>query len=293
MGAASQAGTAKREGAASFPREAVEPFVDWRSVSAGAVVAAGISFTLLAFGVAVGLSAGSTSPTWRASSPWLWLVSGLYLVFVALASFGFGGYITGRMRNPSLAAGEREAEFRDSMHGLCTWGLSVLIAAIFVLGGSLAGTSRAASSSVTAGAEVSVTGESIIASELDDLFRSYRNAPADNISYRRAEAARILLKSATQQGVPREDRDYLATLVAQRIGVSREDAANRVDFIIAQAKDAIHKARVAAVLQAFLVAAASLVGAAVASFAAVEGGRDRERGTVPAWEFPFRRDAAK
>jgi hypothetical protein len=273
----------------AIPEEAGEPFVDWRAVIAGAVVASGISLTLLAFGAAIGLSVASSSPTWRQSSPWLWLLSGLYLVFVALAGFGFGGFVAGRMRSPSLAPDVPEAEFRDSMHGVCAWALTVLIAAIFALGGLAMGSRILAPSSGTAGAEASVAGETVVANELDNLFRTTRPRADDDIAYRRAEAARILLKSDTKEGVPPDDRDYLAALAAERTGTSREDATNRVDFIIAQSKDAIHKARVAAVLQAFLIAAASFLGAAVAAFAAVEGGRYRERGTVPIWTPPFRR----
>lgn len=275
--------------ASALPREAGEPFVDWRAVWAGSVVAAGISFTLLAFGSAIGLSIASSAPTWRESSPWFWLLSGVYLVFIALCSFGFGGYIAGRMRTPSLALNVQEAEFRDSMHGLCTWGLSILIAAVLALGGLSASARLAAPSGGAAGPGASVVGEAAIAPEIDALFRTYRPMPADNIEYRRAEAARILLKSDTKEGVPPEDRDYLAGLVSERAGVGHDEATNRVDMIIAQSKDAIHKARVAAVLQAFLIAAASLLGAAVASFSAVEGGRYREAGTVPIWTSPFRR----
>src|SRR6201999_3632997 len=74
------------------------PSVEWRAIFAGAVVAAGISATLLAFGTAIGLSLASAAPTWRDSSPWLSALSGIYLLFVALCSFGFGGYVAGRLR---------------------------------------------------------------------------------------------------------------------------------------------------------------------------------------------------
>src|SRR5690348_10469938 len=74
------------------------PFIDWRAIIAGAILAAGVSFTLLAFGSGIGLSVVSTAPTWRDSSPWLWLLSGIFLLFVALCAFGVGGYAAGRMR---------------------------------------------------------------------------------------------------------------------------------------------------------------------------------------------------
>src|ERR1043165_8614293 len=83
-----------------------ETFVEWRAVFAGAVIAAGVSITLLAFGSAIGLSVSSTAPTWRDSTPWLWLLSGLFLLFVALCAFGFGGYAAGRMRAPVRVVAE-------------------------------------------------------------------------------------------------------------------------------------------------------------------------------------------
>lgn len=193
------------------------------------------------------------------------------------------------MRTPSIAADLKEAEFRNSMHGVCTWGLTVLIAAVFAFGGLAAGSHILAPSAGATGPESSVAGEAVVAEELDNLLRTYRPGADQNVGYRRAEAARILLKAGTKTGLPPQDRDYLAGIMSERTGISREEATNRVDLIVAQAKDAIHKARVAAVLQAFLIAAASLLGAAIAAFAAVEGGRFRELGTVPMWAPPFRR----
>ncbi len=253
--------------------------VDWSAIAGGTVIAAGVSFTLLAFGSAVGLAVASTSPTWRESSAWLWILSGLFLVFVSLCSFGAGGYATGRMRARTLAGESREGELRDGMHGLCTWGFSVLIAGFLALAGLALGSRLAAPSGGTS----SVAGESLVASELDDLFRSYRALPDESMQYRRAEATRILLKSSSHEGVSAGDHDYLATIVRQRAGVSQSEAEDRVNRIVGEAKQDIHRARTAAVLQAFLIAAASLLGAAVAWFTAVEGARERERGAAPDW----------
>src|ERR1700759_2747618 len=89
------------------------PFIDWRAIVAGAVLAAGVSFTLLAFGSGIGLSVVSTAPTWRDSSGWLWMLSGLFLVFVALCAFGVGGYAAGRMRARVSAPVTVETGLRD------------------------------------------------------------------------------------------------------------------------------------------------------------------------------------
>lgn len=272
------------------PATAVEaPLLDWRAIIAGAVVAAGISFTLIAFGSAIGLSLASTAPTWRDSSAWLWILSGIYLVFTALCAFGFGGYVAGRMRARLRPLLVNEIEFRDGMHGVVVWGLAIVLGAVLALGGSFAASRIAAPSAGAAGPAASVAGENIIASELDELFRTDQKLAEPNLEYRRSEAARILLKSSSHNGVPNPDRDYLTVLTTSITGISPEEGQERVNRAIANAKDEIYAARVAAVLQAFMIAAGLLVGLAVSWFAASEGGREREAGYVPVWDWSWRR----
>jgi hypothetical protein len=259
--------------------------VDWRAIFGGAMIAAGVSLTLFAFGSGVGLSVASTAPTWRDSSPWLWLLSGLFLIFVALCSFGFGGYAAGRLRAPTRVAASAETEMRDGMSGLIMWGLAVLLTAVLALGAASTASRQTAPSGGTAGASASVAGETALASELDELFRTDRYIVDPTIEYQRSVAARVLLKSSSHTGVPAEDRAYLTTLVRTHTGISAPDADDRVNRVMAESKDELHHARAAAVMQAFLLAAALLVGAAAAWFAAAEGGRDRERGTIPVWNW--------
>ncbi len=250
----------------------------WPAIFAGAIAAAGISFTLHAFALGIGLSMVSTAPTWRDSSGAYWLLSGVYLLFVALSAFAVGGYVAGRMRAP-LNLDPLEMEFRDGMHGLITWGLAITMTAILALGVAATGSPAAAPSGGSAGAAQSVAGENIIASELDELFRSDR--PVDNIAYHRSEAARILMKSSSHDGIPASDQDYLVQMVGRVAGLSSAQAQDRVDREIAASRQELHRARAAAVLQAFFIAVALLLGAAVSWFTAAEGGRDRERGTYP------------
>ena len=257
--------------------------VDWRAIIAGAVIAVGISTTLIAFGSGIGLSTASAAPTWRDASPILWMVSGLYMMLVALCSFGCGGYVAGRIR----ASGDRQVDenaFRDGMHGILAWGAAVLAAAVLAFGSGAAAVNHMAAQS----SSTSPIGERTIASELDELFRGVRLSADAAYTERRAEAARILLKSSSHDGVPDGDRSYLARAVGSEAGLSAADALARVNDVIGKSADALHRARQALVMQTFLIAAALVLGAAVAWFAATEGGTERRQGIVPRWSLPAR-----
>jgi hypothetical protein len=257
--------------------------VHWSAVIAGAIAAAALSVVLLAFGTGIGLGVSSASPTWRDTSFALWFLSGLYLVFVSLISFGFGGYVAGRMRERiATVSAADETEFRDGMHGLLSWALAVVIAAVLAIGASHAVAPIAAPGGGNAGPSASVAGENTIAYELDQLFRSDRPLPTEYSEPARAEAGRILLTSSGHSGVSQEDRDYLVQLVSTRARVTPQEADARVSKVIPRAHDALRRARQAGVLIAFLSAVALILGAAVSWYAACEGGREREVGG-PSW----------
>src|SRR6202162_4561014 len=94
--------------------------LQWGPIIAGAIAAAALAFVLDAFGLAVGLAVSSASPTWRDTSFALVLLSGLYLVLVALAAYGLGGYIAGRMR-AAFEAAEATA-VQEGLPGFVVWG---------------------------------------------------------------------------------------------------------------------------------------------------------------------------
>jgi hypothetical protein len=260
--------------------------IHWGAVIAGAIAAAALSFVLLTFGTGLGLAVSSVSPTWRDASFALWFLSGLYFVFVALVSFGFGGYVAGRMRSriTSVAAAD-EAEFRDGMHGLLAWALAIVIGAVLAIGVAGAAAPAAVPGSGNAGPSTSVAGENTIAYELDQLFRTDRPIPAAEMTQARGEAARILLTSSSHTGVTSEDREDLVALVSSRAHVSPAEADARVTKAIPRAHDALKRARAAGVLIAFWTVVALLLGAAVSWYAAREGGRERETGGVPSWRY--------
>ncbi|MGY4504624.1 hypothetical protein ACVWYH_008581 [Bradyrhizobium sp. GM24.11] len=256
--------------------------IQWSSVIAGAFAAGAMSFILVSFGVAVGLGVSSASPTWRDASAALALLSGLYLMIQAIVSFGFGGYIAGRTARPApeLATIEDDGERRDGLHGLTSWALAVLIGAtlLAIIGAAAIDRSPMRSSSGNA-----TSAEPLLSYELDKLFRAPRQPPNTDLREARAEAGRILMTSSSHSGVGTDDRAYLVQQVAALTGLSAPDAERRVNASIAASQAAINRARRNSVIVAFSVAAATLIGAAVAWAAAVAGGRHRDGEPLPNW----------
>ena len=172
----------------------------WTGIIAGAICASALAFVLHAFAGAIGISLSSTAPTWRDSSAVLVLLAGCYLILVALASYSFGAYVAARLRPASPTTAPETAEFRDGVDGLLVWALATLLTGLIALA-IVQATSRVAAPSGTS-AEMSTAGESIIAYDLDRLFRSDRRPQAaeGNLNYPRAEAARILAEQSPLVG---------------------------------------------------------------------------------------------
>jgi len=257
--------------------------LDWTPVVAGTFAAAALAFVLHSFAIALGLSMSSTAPTWRDTSSALVLLSGLYLLVVALVSYGLGGYVAARLRARFVGAPVEDVEFRDGMHGLIVWALATLLTGALALATLEAAPRLTATSGANAGAATSVAGEAIIAFDLDRLFRGERR-PAADMTYIRSEAARILLTTSSHGGMSGADRAYLVQLVAATTGLAPADADRRVTEVAGQAKVNIDRARHTGVVLGFMLGAAALVGAVAAWFAATAGGRHRDgREPVPSY----------
>jgi hypothetical protein len=247
--------------------------VQWSSIIAGAIVAAAVWFVLLSFGSGIGLAVASPSSTWRDTSAALAVVGGLWLLLTSLAAFGLGGYLAGRLRDSWPEAPADAVEFRDGVHGLLVWGLAILVGAVLAL---------LATRTVAARAELATTptaanAESLLAFELDQLFRSDRTpAEPGTDPELRAQAARIITSGLGHAGMAADDRAYLTHLVQARTGLSQPDAERRVDQVIEKANQAIARARHGAVILAFMIGCSLLLGIAAAWLAAAAGGQHRD-----------------
>ena len=270
-------------------------YVEWSAVFAGAVVASAISFVLLTAGAAIGLSLVSPYE----SESYGRLASSLavfWAIAVPILAFLAGGYITGRMRSAWADASSDEVQFRDGIHGLLVWSLSV------VAGGVLAflAASTAAQTGAYAAAGAMNDRGAIVAPAVDTVFGASvaeaappaagepskaRAAPAGHAALVDAEArgavSRTLVTAAAAGQLSPTQKQTLAQIVAERSGLSQAEAEKRVDQAYADAKKALETARKATVLTGLGTVTALLVGLLAAWYAAQRGGHHRDN-SIPA-----------
>jgi len=266
-----------------------QSYLQWSPVLAGAVLAAAFAFVLHAFAGAIGLATASTAPTWRDAATALWLLSGVYLVFVAVAAFGLGGYVAGRMRLRLTDAVPDEVEFRDGLHGLLVWAAATLLTVLLVFVTSQIAATLSGSAATDASGRVQSTGERMFAYELDRLFSTDGAVPTDSAA--RAEAGRILLSTGSHDGIAIGDRTRLVRIVVAHTGLPRPEIEQRAQDAILAADESLKRARNATTLLAFFAGAAALLGAAATWFAACAGGRHRDEARIPSLRWGGRKVA--
>jgi hypothetical protein len=264
-------------------------YVDWPAVFAGGVAAAAILFVLLTAGGAIGLSLVSPYPYHShvkaaASLATFWIIAS------SIGSLLVGGYIAGRMRSAWHEAVSPEIAFRDGIHGLLVWALSIAGGVILAL---LAATTAATTGAELGGASVAARDNAgVLASPVDQLLRgpagttstaspssaaSSSTPPVDL----RPEVTRVLATSVSSGQLSDTDRKYLTDVVAQRSGLPQADAEKRVNEAYASAVKAIDDARKASVVAGLVTATALLLGLVAAWYAAQRGGYQRDH-NIPA-----------
>jgi hypothetical protein len=276
-------------------------YVEWGAVFAGALAASAISFVLLTAGASLGLSllspyASQSYGKSAASMAVFWSIA------VPILSFLIGGYIAGRMRSAWDDTTLDEGSFRDGIHGLLVWALSI------VAGGMLA--FLAAGAAANSGAQVAAGAlsnrDAVVAPAIDSLFGSTMaqaapagptgaatpgaTAPASRAtgeravildSEARATIARTLTGAVAAGQLTPTQKRTLSQIVAERTGISQAEAEKRVDQAYTDAQAAVETARKAAVLTGLGTATALLVGLLAAWYAAQRGGHHRDN-NVPA-----------
>jgi len=211
-----------------------------------------------------------------------------------------GGYVAGRMRARWHETSQHEVEFRDGLHGGLVWAVGLVIGAALVMAtaGAAAKTGADLAGKATS-AIVAPAGEPIDA-VLDSMLRPATVAqsspgaaasatspapsgagPRPGASDTRAELARILASAVASGSLSEQNRNYLAQVVAQRSGLSQQEAEKRVNEGFTAAREAADKTRKAAILTGFVTAASLIISFGAAWWAALRGGQHRDN-AVPA-----------
>jgi uncharacterized protein YbbK (DUF523 family) len=123
------------------------------------------------------------------------IAAGLYLLWVQIMSFYFGGYVAARLKARTPSAGEHEIDVRDGLHGLLVWGVGVIAAAVIAyagIGGVSAGAASARDANMSAPASVSQAIDEEVAEIAAQDAQTDPEAAAATTAERRADVARKL-----------------------------------------------------------------------------------------------------
>lgn len=270
------------------------PYIEWSPIIAGTVVAMAVSFVLLTFGSAVGLSAVSPWTSTRGSVTAVGMGAAFWLILVNIWAFALGGYLAGRMRHRHSGASEAEVHFRDGTHGAVMWATAVTVGAVIA---AMVATSLAKGGLEAAASAARASGSDPVSIAADTLLRTSAKTPNARPEDVRSDVSSLLTRSVGRGELAAADRAYLVDVVATRSGIPAAEAEKRVDATIAQMKTAADRARKAAVVMAFVTAATLLLGVLAAWWGAITGGQHRDQRTV--WPGlaaniatdPFRRGA--
>ncbi len=293
--------------------------VSWGAIAAGAAAAASLSLILLMLGMGLGLS--SVSPWARdgISAGTFGVSAILWLTLTQLLASAMGGYLAGRLRTKWTELHPDEVYFRDTAHGFIAWAVATLATAALltsVIGSILSGGAQAgaavaggaisgATSMVSTAAGAARTSQGgdggPMAYFVDSLFRrdpavtaAANSGTTGTVEFAErssnrdaAEIGRIFMNVRRTEPLPPEDIRYVGQIVAQRTGLSQQDAERRVGDVYTRAqtklrdaelaaRDAADKARKASAYAALWLFVSLLIGAFVASLSATFGGRRRD-----------------
>lgn len=281
----------------------------WAAVLAGATAAAALTIILCILGSGLGFTAVSPWSSEGVSATTLGISAILWLSLTQVVASGMGGFLAGRLRSRTLNVHADEVYFRDTAHGFLTWSIALLVTATLfasALGSVINGGVQAAAS-MTGGALSAATAKAADSVNdgyfIDSLFRKNTTTlvpktsstsqlvpgttTPNNQFVSNAEVRRIFQKAMADGELNAADKTYLSQIVAQRSGITQEEADKRIDDAYAamqeaatKVKEAADKARKASAALALWGFIALLIGAFAASLAATWGGRCRDANTA-------------
>jgi hypothetical protein len=258
---------------------AATPF-SWSAAIAGALTATAIAFIVVSLGSGIGLSIASPYHA-GPSAATLTVMGAVWLVMAQALGFACGGYLAARIRRRAADDAGEETRFRDAAHGLVVWALGVAVAALLV--GIAASYPLSAVSNAALGAASSNSQEAkdgLTSYFVDLLFRPARAPQGSQAAAAPAASSNPTADQTRAEATRIMDRAYLAQLVAQRIGMSPDEATRRVTDVENQARDTVKqaadKAAKAGAFLSFWTFMSLLFGGAAAVLGGMLGGEIRD-----------------
>jgi hypothetical protein len=248
--------------------------MSWGAVFAGTAVAVAMSLLLGVLGVAIGVELFGVSRS-----------IGIWMVFSTLFSMGFGGYVAGRLAGTF-------SHLDSELHGLTVWALTALLSAFLLarlVSAEISAANRAtgASAVILAGdvaADESGLARAPSAQGLIDRLQQSLDTGGDPALMTRdqltAEIGLLIRRRLANGSLTPAERDRLIALVAQRDGLSRDEATVRVarmeqeaDNVAIRDRVAMQNAAQVAQVGALSVSASLLLGLAASLVGAWFGTR--------------------
>jgi hypothetical protein len=279
--------------------------IDWPGVFVGVVIALAMSWLLLTFGSSIGLIAISPYTFTAETGVTLTIAAAVWFALTQIYALAMGGYIAARLRPRAEGPNGDELTFRDGVTGLTVWALAIVLGLVV---SGLVAVSAARTGAEAAGAAASAARGADASYVVDLLFRPANAAEAqaqpapatpapeagatpapqqavqpidDNT---RAIVSRIITQSLADGQLNAADKTYVAQLIAERTGMTRQQAEQRIDQTINDAKAAALKAadatRKATSLIGFWIVFIMLAAGLAAWWAGTIGGYHRDEGTL-------------
>ncbi len=270
-------------------------FIDWGGVFVGVFISIALSWLLLTFGAAIGFLAISPYTFTADTAGKLTIAAAIWFALTQIYALGVGAYVAARLRPRAEGMNRDELVFRDAISGLAVWALAIFLGLVIAgLGAaSAARTGAQAAGAVASGASRGLDNAYIV----DLMFRPAANAqnatqpgassqdqrPALPDEQTRAVVGRIVARTLASGSLDAGDKTYLAQLIATRTGISQQEAEQRIDQTVNNAKatalEAADKTRKATMLIGFWIVFIMFAAGIAAAWVGTVGGYHRDEGT--------------
>jgi hypothetical protein len=267
--------------------------ISWGAVLAGAVIVIAVQISLSLLGLGIGLSTVNPAAGDTPEATSLGLGAGIWWVVSNLIALVIGGYVAARLSGMPLRGD-------GIIHGLLTWAVTLLITiyllttsigsmvggAFNIVGNTLSSLGQGVAQAVPQALNAAGVSADQIQQQAEELLRPEQpgQLSADQARSELIEALRQMVTGNQQEAA--QARDRAKALIAQRAGISPEQADQRIQQITAEVQRRADQAKAEATEAADATASAAssasiwafvafVLGAAAGAWGGSMGTRNR------------------